>query len=224
MKPSKIRKEELLFSGEMEDDRTNTYLSLDDYDWMCYTLKTRFKTERYGILYVKFEYFGLITSRMEIKQYQNEIVKKYVYEYPTNLFQSHIVSYLNTHIESWSGTYAFNGEDLVLGFYNEVIEIGNLLEVSEIEKEKSKAMNTYDMLQTLCTSNEPFGEIFFISGDEDEPIICFLRPQAGSIEFRLCDQCNNEISDNPILYPTDKWRRISKDEALVYLNGNLELL
>lgn len=54
MNLKKIRSEDLIFSNEIEDDRTNTYLTLNDYDWMNYNLSTRFKTEerevevRYG--------------------------------------------------------------------------------------------------------------------------------------------------------------------------------
>ena len=53
-----IKAEELLFTNEIEDDRTNTYVHLLDYDWMQYTLETRFRTEAQGILEVSFEYFG----------------------------------------------------------------------------------------------------------------------------------------------------------------------
>ena len=41
----KIKKEDLIFSGEIKDDRANTYLRLNDYDWMNYVLETTFKTE-----------------------------------------------------------------------------------------------------------------------------------------------------------------------------------
>ena len=52
MNLKKIRSEDLIFSNEIEDDRTNTYLTLNDYDWMNYNLSTRFRTEDMGVLEV----------------------------------------------------------------------------------------------------------------------------------------------------------------------------
>lgn len=66
---------------------------------------------------------------------------------------------------------------------------------------------------------------FFRTGDADEFTICFLRPYAGSIEFRVFDLANSkEPSDNPILYPSSVWQEISKEEADVWLKGNYDLL
>ena len=71
MNLKKIRSEDLIFSNEIEDDRTNTYLTLNDYDWMNYNLSTRFKTEEMGVLEVEFEFFGFSTSQMNVKQTLN---------------------------------------------------------------------------------------------------------------------------------------------------------
>jgi hypothetical protein len=59
-----IKSEDLEFSNAIEDDRTNTYLTLHDYDWMNYSLSTKFKTKLYGILEVTFDYFGATFSTM----------------------------------------------------------------------------------------------------------------------------------------------------------------
>ena len=56
----------------------------------------------------------------------NDETKKYVYTYPTNVFQKHLTKYLTDHIAAWDSKYAFNGEDQVIDFYNEIIEIGTL--------------------------------------------------------------------------------------------------
>lgn len=121
-----IKAEELLFTNEIEDDRTNTYVHLLDYDWMQYTLETRFRTEAQGILEVSFEYFGVVTSSMTVKQTKDDKVTVYEFSYPTSLFQKHITAYLTAHIAAWNGTYAFNGEDYVIPFFNEVLNAGNL--------------------------------------------------------------------------------------------------
>ena len=121
-----IKAEELLFTNEIEDDRTNTYVHLLDYDWMQYTLETRFRTKAQGILEVSFEYFGVVTSSMTVKQTKDDKVTVYEFSYPTSLFQKHITAYLTAHIAAWNGTYAFNGEDYVIPFFNEVLNAGNL--------------------------------------------------------------------------------------------------
>lgn len=125
-----IKAEELIFSGNIEDDRTNTCLTLDDYDWMSYKLATRFKTEKLGILDVEFEYFGFTTSSMKVTQTLNDVTRNYEYEYPTDIFQKHITIFMTNHIAAWNDTYAFNGEDEVLAFYNEVITQGKIKESS----------------------------------------------------------------------------------------------
>lgn len=123
----KIKSEELLFTGEIEDDRTNTYLTLADYDWMNYTLKTKFLTKGLGDLKVEFEYFGLVTSEMNVEQTLGEKTIIYTFEFDSDIFIKHIKSYLERHISQWNSEYAFNGEEVVVSFYNEVIEKGNVV-------------------------------------------------------------------------------------------------
>ena len=122
----KISSTDLLFSNEIEDDRTNTYLSLDDYDWMNYHLKTRFRTEELGILKVDFSYFGFVKSTMTVEQTFLGETKEYVYSYPTDIFVKYLKSFLTKHMNSWDDEYAFNGEDIVVAFYNEVLSVGTL--------------------------------------------------------------------------------------------------
>ena len=128
MSLSKIEKEDLIFSGEIEDDRTNTFLTLDDYDWMNYTLTTRFGTEKLGVLNVKFNYFGSTISIMEVEQNLNNEITKIKYDYSTDIFQKYIVRFLKEHIEALDSEYGFNGEDIVVDFFNEVIECGEISE------------------------------------------------------------------------------------------------
>ncbi len=122
MKLQKIKSEDLIFTNQTEDDRTNTYLTLHDYDWMEYSLITRFKTQNLGVLNVKFSYFGMVTSTMEVEQTLDNKTEKVTYEYSTEIFQKYIVKFLQKHISSWDDTYAFNGEDIVIEFFNDVIE------------------------------------------------------------------------------------------------------
>lgn len=124
----KINSNDLIFSGDIEDDRTNTYLHLYDYDWMDYNLTTRFKTETLGVLNVKFSYFGMTTSIMEVEQNLDGNVEKVTYEYSTDIFENHIVKFLNKHISFWGNKYAFNGEEEVIDFFNDVIKNGKIVD------------------------------------------------------------------------------------------------
>lgn len=129
MELKKIKSEELLFTNGIEDDRTNTFLSLDDYDWMSYRLKTRFKTLEQGILDIEFMYFGMTYSCMDVEQTKDGKTEKYRYEYSSSVFQKHIVNFLKKHIEYWNDKYAFNGEEEVINFYNEVLDVGKRIVV-----------------------------------------------------------------------------------------------
>lgn len=123
----KINSNDLIFSDNIEDDRTNTYLHLYDYDWMDYNLSTRFKTESLGILNVKFSYFGMTTSTMEVEQNLGGNIEKITYEYSTDIFKKYIVKFLKKHISFWGNKYVFNGEEEVIEFFNDVIENGKVV-------------------------------------------------------------------------------------------------
>ena len=94
MELKKIDANKLIFSGLPMDDRTNTYLSLEDYDWMTYVLQTQFKTEKMGILRVKFEFLGVTSSTMTVEQTYKGIVQEYQYEFLSDIFQKYIVKKL----------------------------------------------------------------------------------------------------------------------------------
>lgn len=125
---SKIRPEDLIFYDEIGNDRTNTHLVLSDYDWMNYTLSTRFVTNELGNVAVKFEYFGATFSTMLVEQTRNGIMYRFTYEYPTDIFSKHIIRFMQAHISHWNEEYAFYGESYVIDFFNEVLEVGKIVE------------------------------------------------------------------------------------------------
>lgn len=123
----KINKEDLIFSGELGDDRTNTLLTLDDYDWMNYELRTSFNTEETGEFNVAFKYIGCTESFMQISRFNASAATYSVQEYafPSSIFQKYIIRFMQKHIDSWDQHEAFCGEGEVIDFYNEVIDYLN---------------------------------------------------------------------------------------------------
>ena len=63
---------------------------------------------------------------MTVKQTKDDKVTVYEFSYPTDIFQKYITEYMTAHIAAWNGTYAFNGEDYVIPFFNTVLNAGNL--------------------------------------------------------------------------------------------------
>ena len=159
MNLKKIRSEDLVFSNEIEDDRTNTYLTLNDYDWMNYNLSTRFRTEEMGVLEVEFEFCGFSTSQMNVKQTLNGKVQEITYEYPTDIFSKNLIRFLEKHIRYWNEKYAFNGEEEVIDFFNEVLDKGTVKDVAEINKNDNRPQCCidHDKYFSTCDTCE-FGE------------------------------------------------------------------
>lgn len=126
MNLSKIDKNDLILNNTTGDNITNTYLVLDDYDWMKYTLSSRFKVQETELT-VEFVYYGATTSIMKVGYSSSDISGEIVYEYSTDLFQKYIIKFLTKHIAHWDNKYAFCGIDVVIDFYNEVLENGEIV-------------------------------------------------------------------------------------------------
>ena len=123
----KIRKEDLVFENKCFEDRINTELQLLDYDWMTYSLKTMFPTRNQGKLKVTFLYSGIKDSFMEVEQESDGKIAKFEYKYETGIFEKHIINFLTQHLGQWKEDNVFNGGDLVIAFFNDVIEKGYVI-------------------------------------------------------------------------------------------------
>jgi len=98
-------------------DEFATSVVLDDYDWMNYKLIAWLPTKAYGDIVIEFEYNGMTPCTMTIKTKK----KKYIFNFVRELFQEHIIKFLQKHIEHWNGEYAFSGTEEAVNFYNAVI-------------------------------------------------------------------------------------------------------
>lgn len=78
-----------------------------------------------------FEYYGTVDSCMEVKRDVNGKTEKTTYEYSTDIFEEHIIKFMTKHLATWKETYAFNAGELVIDFFNDVIEYGRVIEPRE---------------------------------------------------------------------------------------------
>ena len=127
----KIRNEDLIFENKCFEDRINTELQLLDYDWMTYNLKTMFPTKNQGKLNVCLEYIGIKDAFMKVKQELDGKIKKIEYEYDSDIFEKYIIKFMSQHLSQWRNESVFNGGDLVIDFFNDVIEYGREVEPRE---------------------------------------------------------------------------------------------
>lgn len=133
-----LKHEDMRFTDEIEDDRINTTVRLSDYDWLTYTYDTRFPTLKVGTLSIRFEYIGATKSYMYVKQFlpicvtNNTVnyVVKYVYEFPSDIFDKYMSKDMHHRFTNITekNPYAYYNGDLMLSWYNEVLEKGTLLE------------------------------------------------------------------------------------------------
>ena len=121
-----IKYGDLMFTNKCFEDRINTELQLLDNSWMSYRLITAFNTINQGKLDVVFEYYGAVDSQMQVQQELDGKTEQIIYEYSTDIFEKHIIKFMTKHLAAWKDIYAFNGGDLVMDFFNDVIKTGRV--------------------------------------------------------------------------------------------------
>ncbi len=84
-------------------------------------------------------------------------------------------------------------------------------------------MNTWQMIKELTETKSVFGEVFYGAVHKDEGIkICYMRPDAGSIEFRYFDFTIKKLTMLPVLYNEEKWSALPPDTAKKYLGKHID--
>ncbi len=124
----KIEKKELLFENVPLRDRINTELRLEDTDWMNYKLLVSFQTCQKENVEASFEYYGTKESELRIEYNKQGKVQKFILAFPSELFEKYLIQFMKLHLAQWENQTVFYGGDLALEFYNEVLEVGSLLE------------------------------------------------------------------------------------------------
>lgn len=116
----KISEGDLLFTNEPCGDRVNVTSEFADYDWMQYQIDTGFNIKDIGKVSVKFEYFGSSRSNMFVKTKD----QKYQYDFDSKIFAKYMKRYFTEFTESLDSKYAFYAGDIVIDWFNEVLETG----------------------------------------------------------------------------------------------------
>ena len=117
LKPLVYDKELSAFDLNGDIDSCETKLVLDDYDWMHYILTAHLPTKAYGDMEIQIEYDGAIFSIMAVKV-RNEV---YVLKFNTDIFEEHIIKFLQKQIQTWGKPNAFDGTEEAVNFYNAVL-------------------------------------------------------------------------------------------------------
>lgn len=119
-----VTENDLIFTNEIEDDRVNTTLLLNDYDWASYTLSTRMKTKQNGELRVVWNYVLMATTMMYVEQVKDNEYYLHKIIINSNLFAKYLCKFMEQHMKQWESenTYAFCGEDVIIEFFNECIQ------------------------------------------------------------------------------------------------------
>ncbi|MBR2142763.1 hypothetical protein [Anaerovibrio sp.] len=141
--------------SEFGGEEMSTLLVLDDYDWMVYKLKAYLRTKKYGDLDVVFEYYGSGTSEMRVVQ--NTGGKKYLHkiDYDTDIFEKHIIAFMEKHIKQWKSEYAFDGLDVAIAFYNEVLENSTQYDIEECPEGYDVMTDRYPEEEDAATDGGP---------------------------------------------------------------------
>lgn len=118
---NRIVKEDLLYL----DNEPDTILTLHDCSEMSYKLESILSTKSQGKLKISFNYLGLAISEMRVTQiiedYDDEETDTYEFEFDSEIFIKYYKEFLLNHINQWDTDYAFNRENIIIAFFNEVL-------------------------------------------------------------------------------------------------------
>ena len=100
----------------------------------------RIPTKDNGTFVVRFAYYGLVESEMYVRQFiptylTGETVNYKVdrrYVFPTSLFNKFMEKDLQDRIDNFSDTYAYCPAELMLEWFNAVLEQGNETDVGQM--------------------------------------------------------------------------------------------
>ena len=123
-----IRSSDLLCPNSYQKSKAGTQFVLSHASQITCSLSTQFRTKECGILDIDFINLDMFASTMEVIQHKNNQEKEYIYEYSTDIFKKYICAFTRKQINCIDAGAKFNGEEIVLEFYNEVIRIGNKIE------------------------------------------------------------------------------------------------
>lgn len=122
-----ISSEELIFGGELDEDRVCTDLSLRDYGWAYYSLATKLRTEKNGLIRIQWDHSLFSFSWMYVTQLKDHSLTYYYIEYDSTILEEAFKAFMTEHMKQWeSDSNHFNGEAIVIKLFNDVLKTGNL--------------------------------------------------------------------------------------------------
>lgn len=121
-----------------DDTKFITLITLFDFNWVNYKAEFWLPTKEQGIIYVNTLYAGAVLCDADIVQWHNNEFKKWKFSYPTTRFKNFLKRYLERQLECVEKRKTFDGSDLVVDLYNDIISFANSVSeysgVSDLEK------------------------------------------------------------------------------------------
>ena len=110
-----ISKEDLIYSCE---DCICTEVQFSDYDWADYQFSTAFETKNNGKIRIIWEYILTDGTFAYVEQFKDGIYHLYNIRLDAAFAQDLFVMYMNEHLKQWNNHMAFDGDDIVIEFFN----------------------------------------------------------------------------------------------------------
>ena len=119
-------------------DCVDIQLTLNDYDWACYTLKMQFKLTDKTVLISEEEFDGFKTSRYVLKRINGDDVEEVEFSGKSDYAERHIKKNMERHLQVLDeDEWYINDIESLIEQYNEVCHL------LQIVKEQAPKERTY---------------------------------------------------------------------------------
>ena len=100
-------------------DRIFTYLIMHDYDWMYYKMQAEAPLTDGRLMKLEFDYSGFTNCEM-IVQFDND--ESVVYVFDSKIYDEYLKVYFQAQINAIGAEFTFYGGDIIIEFYNSVMQ------------------------------------------------------------------------------------------------------
>lgn len=129
----KVEEKDLIFSDEY--NKISTQFIAENYNWNEYRLITKVMTHKNGILKIIFRNNLSDTSEMYVKQLVKGEYYFHLYNFENRIANKNMLKFIELYKQQLEGKNKdIEVQNFVIGFFNEVLERGNLQGVKIIKE------------------------------------------------------------------------------------------